>query len=229
VDQPLARSAFAAALRAQADHYWDKHPFHIRLHAGECTVDEIRCWVANRWYYQRHLAQKNAAVIANCPLPEVRRLWTERIAFHDGSEGSANALDDWLLLAESVGLATEEVLDERHVLRGVRFAVDGYVTFCRTRPWWEAVAAALTELFSPEHMSDRVHAWRAHYRWIQPGAAAYFARRIPVARQDSDITLGLVLQHCTTAERQQVAIAALAFKCDVLNAMLDAVDYASCR
>jgi pyrroloquinoline-quinone synthase len=35
------------------------------------------------------------------------------------------------------------------VLRGVRFAVDGYLAFCRTGPWTEAVAAALTELFSP--------------------------------------------------------------------------------
>lgn len=214
---------------ALADRYWDHHPFHLRLHAGGCSADEVRCWVANRWYYQRHLAQKNAAIIANCPLPDVRRAWTARITFHDGAEGDVSALDDWLGLADAVGLSAEEVLDERHVLRGVRFAVDGYLTFCRTRPWWEAVAAALTELFSPEHMADRVQAWREHYDWIKPEAATYFERRIPVARQDSGETLRLVLDHCTTAERQRVAVAALAFKCDVLNAMLDAIDYACCR
>ena len=40
--------------------------------------------MANRWYYQRCLSQKNAAIIANCPLPEVRRRWVERILFQDG-------------------------------------------------------------------------------------------------------------------------------------------------
>ena len=229
MDQPLGREAFAAALRQLADRYWDHHPFQLRLHGGRCSPDEVRCWVANRWYYQRHLSQKNAAIIANCPLPEVRRRWAERITFHDGGEGSPSALDDWLALADAVGLTRTEVEDERHVLRGVRFAVDGYLTFCRTRPWWEAVAAALTELFSPEHMADRVRAWRAHYPWIKPAAVDYFERRIPVATSDSAETLRLVLDQCTSVERQRAAIAALAYKCDVLNGMLDAVDYASTR
>ncbi len=219
--QPLSRERFAAALRALRPRYWDVHPFHVRLHAGGATAAEVRRWVANRWYYQARLAQKNAAVVANCPDPAVRRAWLPRVSFHDGG-----GLDDWLALAEAVGLSRAEVLDERHVLRGVRFAVDGYLSFCRTRPWTEAVAAALTELFSPEHMADRVTAWRRHYDWIKPDGYAYFEHRIPVARADSAYTLGLVLDHCVTRDQQDAALAALAFKCDVLGAMLDAIDYA---
>ena len=58
--------------------------------------------------------------------------------------------------AEAVDLDPVEVRDEQQVLRGTRFAVDAYLHFCQTRPWTEAVAAALTEMFSPQHMTDRV-------------------------------------------------------------------------
>lgn len=220
VQAALTRDEFAAALRGLSVRYWDRHPFHLRLHAGGCTPAEVRSWVANRWYYQKILARKNAAIIANCPLPAVRRRWLERISFHDGGAG-----EDWLVLADAVGLAREELLDERHVARGTRFAVDGYLHFCLTRPWTESAAAALTELFSPDFMAARVLAWRAHYDWIKPDGYAYFEKRIPVVRDDAAYTLDLVLTHCVSPDQQQAAIAALNFKCDVLGAMLEAVDY----
>jgi pyrroloquinoline-quinone synthase len=224
VHEPLSRDAFEAALRALSTRYWDRHPFHLRLHAGACRPEEVRSWAANRWYYQRNLSQKNAAIVANCPLPEVRSRWVERIAWQDGG-----GLEDWLVLAEAVGLTCEEVLDERHVLPGVRFAVDAYLAFCRARPWTEGAGAALTELFAPDLMASRLVAWRRHYDWIKPDGFAYFDSRIPTVRQDSAYTLDLVLTHCSTREQQDAAVAALAFKCDVLRAMLDAIDYAGAR
>lgn len=227
--QPLSRDEFAAALYAQGSRYWDKHPFHVRLREGACTPDEVRAWVANRWYYQRTLSQKNGAIIANCPLPEVRQKWVARIVFQEGTPDIEGGLAEWLDLAEAVGLTREEVQDLRHVRPGVRFAVDGYLHFCQTRPWYEGAAAALTELFSPELMADRVETWRRHYPWIEPTAYAYFESRIHVVRNDSAYTLGLVLDHCVTSEQQQAAISALRFKCDVLWAMLDAIAAAESR
>jgi len=223
--QPLSRDEFVAALRGLSIRYWDSHPFHTRLHLGGCAPGEVRSWVANRWYYQRHLSQKNAAVMANCPIPAVRRRWMERIAFQDGHDEGEGGLGDWLALADAVGLSRDEVVDERHVLPGVRFAVDCYVTFCRTKPWEEGAAAALTELFSPDLMADRMLAWRRHYDWIKPDGFAYFEKRIPVVRRDSGDTLDLVLTHCVSRTQQEAAIAALSFKCDVLRSMLDAIDY----
>lgn len=221
----LDRDEFTAALYAVGARYWDKHPFHVRLHAGGCSPGEVRSWVANRWYYQRHLSQKNSAIMANCPLPEVRARWAGRLAFQDGTGDGPSGLDDWLMLAEAVGLTRDEVVDERHLLPGVRFAVDAYVAFCRTRPWLEGAGAALTELFSPDLMTDRLAVFRRYYPWIDPAGYAYFDARVPVVRADSEHTLGLVLEHAATRERQEAVIAALAFKCDVLWAMLDAVDY----
>jgi len=77
---------------------------------------------------QRSLPQKDAAILANCPLPQVRRYWMERIVYHDGSRDGEGGAENWLRMAEAVGLDRAEVLDERHVLPGVRFAVDAYVT-----------------------------------------------------------------------------------------------------
>jgi pyrroloquinoline-quinone synthase len=181
--------------------------------------------VANRWYYQECLAQKNAAIVANCPLPEVRRIWVPRIAFYDGRDETEGGRRDWLVLAEAVGLARDDLIGHRRLLPGVGFAVDEYLNFCRTRPWTEGVAAALTEMFAPDHMSERVAAWRRYYDWIKPDGYDYFEHRIPVARKDGADTLELVLRHCVTRPQQEAAIRALAFKCDVLTAMVDAIDY----
>lgn len=226
MERSLTRDEFATALRGMHWRYWDSHPFHQRVHAGGATADDIRRWVANRWYYQNNLARKNAAIIANCPHAGIRRVWVDRLTFHDGHSEGEGGLGDWLALADAVGLSAEEVLDERHVLRGTRFAVDSYLHFCQTRPWIESVAAALTELFSPDHMSDRMDAWREHYDWIKPKGMAYFDKRIPLVREDAEFTLDVVLTHCLTRAEQDAALAALAFKCDVLGAMLDAIDYA---
>jgi pyrroloquinoline-quinone synthase len=220
-EHPLTRGEFAAVLRGLSVRYWDSHRFHVRLHAGGCAPDEVRSWVANRWHYQSRLAQKNAAIIANCPLPEVRHRWLERVSFHDG-----RSRDDWLVLADAVELPRAELLDERHVLRGTRFAVDGYLHFCQTSSWLEGAAAALTELFAPDLMAARVAAWRRHYDWIKPDGFAYFEARIPIVREDSEYTLDLVLDHARDTHLQRAAVAALGFKCDVLGAILDAVDYA---
>jgi pyrroloquinoline-quinone synthase len=76
-------------------------------------------------------------------------------------------------------------------------------------------------------MAARIVAWQQHYDWIKPDGFAYFESRIPVVRSDSEYTLDLVLTHGVTPAQQQAAIAALGFKCDVLGAMLDAIDYAA--
>jgi pyrroloquinoline-quinone synthase len=221
---------FTARLWACRQRYWDTHPFHVRMHQGALDKAAVQAWVANRWYYQKILPAKNAAIVSNCPIPEVRRHWLPRIAFQDGGTEAEGGLSDWLILAEAVGLSREEVLDERHVLPGVRFAVDSYVTFARTRPWIESVAASLTELFSPDLMLDRVAVFRRHYPWIAAEGSAYFENRIEQVSLDSAYTLDLVVAHCVGREQQEAALAALAFKCDVLWHILDSVEHGgSCQ
>ena len=221
-----ATDEFVAALREQSRRYHDQHPFHRRMNEGELGREQIRCWVANRFAYQAAIPRKDAAILANCPDRQVRRRWIRRIHDHDGTADGEGGIEAWLRLGEAVGLGREEMEDQRHVVPGVRFAVDAYVTFARTRPWVEAVASSLTELFAPDLMAERLAAFERHYTWIDPQGLAYFRARLTQAPRDSAHALEVVTEHCRTPEAQAAALAALSFKCDVLWSMLDAIDRA---
>jgi len=221
----LAPEAFVLALQAQSGRYHHKHPFHLLMNAGQLNRAQIQRWAANRFYYQKIIPLKDAAILSNCPDPAIRRVWLKRLIDHDGTEEGQGGIEDWLRLAEAVGLNRQEVLDERYVVPGVRFATDAYVTFARTRPWIEAVAASLTELFAPDLIRERIAAFERHYTWVDPGGLAYLKSRLTQAPRDATYALELVTRYCLTQEQQERAIAALAFKCDILWGVLDAIQY----
>ncbi|HEY4003832.1 MAG TPA: pyrroloquinoline-quinone synthase PqqC [Pseudonocardia sp.] len=218
--------SFVEALRAQSSGYHDQHPFHVRMNAGQLSRRQIQGWVANRFYYQENIPRKDAAILSNCPDLEVRRRWIRRIVDHDGTVPGEGGIEAWLRLGEAAGLTREEVRDGRHVAAGVRFAVDAYVTFTRTRPWVEAVASSLTELFAPDLMSERLAAFERCYPWIERDGLAYFRARLRQAPRDSEHALEVVTEYCRSAEDQARAVAALSFKCDVLWSMMDAIEHA---
>jgi pyrroloquinoline-quinone synthase len=218
--------SFVAALRAQSRRYHDQHPFSRRMNEGSLSRGQIQGWVANRFYYQETIPRKDAAILANCPEREIRRRWVRRILDQDGTADGEGGIEAWLRLGEAVGLPREEMADERHVVPGVRFAVDAYLTFARTRPWVEAVASSLTELFAPDLMAERLAAFERHYSWIDPQGLVYFRARLTQAPRDSEHALEVVTEHCRTPDQQAAAVAALSFKCDVLWSVLDAIDRA---
>jgi len=111
----------------------------------------------------------------------------------------------------------------KHVLPAVRFAVDAYVQFARTRPWQETVTASLTELFAPGIHQTRLKTWPEHYPWIELQGYAYFQKRLAQARRDVAFALDFTLGHYSTAAEQERALAIVDFKLDVLWCMLDAM------
>jgi pyrroloquinoline-quinone synthase len=215
-----------AALRAKASSYHDLHPFHVRMNAGRLSPRQLRGWVANRFCYQEAIPRKDAAILANCPDVAVRRRWIRRITDHDGTAPGDGGIEAWLRLAEAVGLTREEVSDGRHIVPGARFAVDAYVNFARTRPWVEAVASSLTELFAPDLMAERLAAFERHYTWIDPAGLTYFRNRLHQAPRDCEHALEVVIRYCGSARERELAVAALSFKCDVLWSVMDAIDRA---
>lgn len=220
---PLSREAFEARLRSMERYYHIHHPFHIAMNEGGLEREAVQGWVANRFYYQIQIPRKDAAILANCPDREVRRKWIQRILDHDGAEGDEGGIEAWLRLGEAVGLAREEVVDLRHVLPGVRFAVDAYVRFAQTAPWKEAAASSLTELFAPTIHQKRLESWPTLYPWIDAEGYGYFRRRLDEARRDVEHGLGLTLDHFDTPALQARAVEILRFKLDILWTMLDAM------
>ena len=222
--RPWTADELVERLRAQGTHYHDRHPFHVRMDAGELTREELQRWVANRFYYQRCIPIKDAAILSNCPEVEVRREWVTRITDHDGTGPGTGGIESWLRLGEALGVSREELESERRVLPAVRYAVDAYVTFARQRPWVEAVASSLTELFGPGAIKVRLAALEEHYPWIDRAGLQYFRDRLVLAPRDAEYALGLVVERCVTREQQERAVAALKFKTEMLWAQLDAID-----
>ena len=226
--QPAPATSFLDRLReVGAARYHDKHPFQQAMHEGTLTREQIRGWVANRYYYQKNIPVKDAAILSNLPDREKRRVWIQRILNHDGTlERAGGGLESWFALGRAVGLADTQLRSETMVQPGTRFAVDSYVWFARSQPWLPAVASSLTELFAPELMAKRVAVLAEKYPWIKPEGLEYFRTRLTLAPQDSEHALAWVLEGATDAVSQEACLAALRFKCDVLWAILDATQLA---
>lgn len=223
---PLSREEFEQALRAKGDLYHTRHPYHIAMYEGHSTPEQIRGWVANRFYYQISIPVKDAAIMASCPDRDVRRHWVQRVLDHDGYDGAEGGIEAWLRLGEAVGLTREEILSGEHVLPGVRFAVDAYVNFARRATWQEAASSSLTELFAPTIHQNRLDTWPQHYPWIKEEGYQYFRNRLTEARRDVVHGLDITLDHYKTREQQDRMLEILQFKLDVLWSMLDAMTMA---
>ncbi|KFI26925.1 pyrroloquinoline quinone biosynthesis protein PqqC [Haematobacter missouriensis] len=219
-----APSDFEARLRRiGVERYHDKHPFHALLHSGGCTLDQVRAWVINRYYYQSRIPMKDAAFMSRVEDPALRRAWRSRIEDHDGTAEREGGISRWLRLARGIGLDPDYVASTRGVLPATRFAVDAYVRYVRDQPLLAAVASSLTELFAPAIHEQRIAGLLKHYDFATPETIAYFSHRLQEAPKDVAFGLGWVLDHAVTREQQDMAAAALTFKTEVLWAQLDAL------
>jgi pyrroloquinoline-quinone synthase len=220
---PWTSEEFEQRLRENGRAYHIHHPFNVMLNTGKATPEQIRGWVANRFYYQMNIPVKDAAILANCDERAVRRHWVQRILDHDGYGDDPGGIEAWLGLAAAVGLERARVESLADVLPGVRFAVDAYVNFARRAPWPEAVCASLTELFAPEIHRQRLAGWPEHYPWIDRAGLGYFQSRVSLARRDVEFGLAVTLERFTTRAAQERAIEILKFKLAVLWQMNDAM------
>ncbi|MEZ5675820.1 MAG: pyrroloquinoline-quinone synthase PqqC [Thalassovita sp.] len=220
----MSRESLEARLRdIGAERYHDKHPFHHRLHGGECTPDQVRAWVINRWAYQAAIPMKDAAFMSRVYDPAIRREWRSRIEDHDGGIAEGGGIRRWLKLAEAVGLDPDYVASGRGVLPATQFAVDAYIRYVRDMPLLQAVASSLTELFAPKIHERRIEGLLAHYEFANPESLSYFRKRLTEAPKDVAYGLDWVLTHADTPEKEDMACEALIFKTNVLWAQLDAL------
>jgi coenzyme PQQ biosynthesis protein C len=223
----LTPEELEAALRdIGAKRYHRLHPFHGLLHGGQLTKGQVQAWALNRYYYQAMIPVKDASLIARCEDSEIRREWRSRLVDHDGVEPGDGGIARWLKLTDGLGLDRDYVMSLNGLLPGTRFAVKAYVRFVREKTLLEAIASSLTELFSPVIISERVSGMLAGYDFVTQETLAYFDKRPPQARRDSDFALNYVKRNARTPGEQQLVLRALEFKCSVLWAMLDALHHA---
>ena len=181
----LTPDQLEAALRAiGAERYHNRHPFHKLLHGGKLDRGQVQAWALNRFYYQRQIPIKDAAIIARLDDAGLRRAWRTRLVDHDGDGNAPGGIERWLKLAEGVGLDRTYVESTAGILPTTRFAVDAYVHFVRDRTVLEAIASSLTELFAPTIIAERVEGMVRSYPFITLDTLAYFKPRLTQAPRE---------------------------------------------
>ena len=233
-EAPWSAEAFEARLREKGTSYHIYHPFHVMMAEGKLTQHQLQRWVANRYLYQVAIPVKDANILANCPERDIRREWIQRILDHDGyaigGVQDDGGIEAWIRLGEAVGLSRDDVVSERLVSPAARFAVEAYVNFARQRPWQDAVASSLTELFAPHIHQQRLDTWPDKYPWIESDGLHYFRNRLTQARRDVAHGLRFTLDYFGhNRALQQRALDILQFKLDVLWSLADAIMLQACE
>jgi len=205
--------------------YHHQHPFHRMMHEGELTRGQMQAWALNRYYYQSRIPMKDAIILSRSEDPEFRRTWRKRVVDHDGDGSQEGGIERWIRLAEATGLDRHRVMACNEILPTIRYAVDAYLDLVKNRTFLEAVASSLTELFSRDLIALRMDRLRQHYPWLSSGLD-YFTSRLHQAPEDARFALQWVTEHAETRAQQDLAIAALQQKCDILWAQLDALYFA---
>src|SRR4051794_41733291 len=134
------------------------------MDAGELSREGRQRWVATRFYYQKCIPLKDAAILANCPEVEVRREWVQRIIDHDGTADGTGGIESWLALGEALGVPRDELVSERRGPPPGRDALAAYVEFSRPQPPVEGRAASLPPPFWAGAGPARPPPPRAHPR-----------------------------------------------------------------
>src|SRR6516165_6478078 len=169
-EPPRSETEFISGLHAIGDErYHHRHPFHLLMHEGKLTRGQLQTWALNRYYYQRHIPIKDAAILARSKDLTFRVAWRKRILDHDGDGAKPGGIEKWLKLVEATGLSREQAIRGDEILPATRYAVRAYVDFVSTKSHLESVASSLTELFSKNLIALRMDRLRHHYPWLSSG------------------------------------------------------------
>ncbi len=101
---PWPRKEFEDKLREKGKGYHIYHPFHVMMYEGQLSKEQLQSWVMNRFYYQISIPLKDAAILSNCPVKEIRKEWIVRILDHDGEGDADGGIEAWINLGRAVGL-----------------------------------------------------------------------------------------------------------------------------
>ena len=98
--------------------------------------------------------------------------------------------------------------------------------FVREKTLLEAIASSLTELFSPVIIGERVEGMLKGYSFVTAETLAYFAKRPPQAKKDSDFALDYVKRNARTPAEQRAVLGGA--RIQVRRAVVDARRAALC-
>ena len=154
---------------------------------------QVQAWALNRYYYQVDDTDQGRACSGADARPELRRDWRQRIVDHDGEarrRGRHRALAgaDRRARTRPRLCRLDAGRPPGHPLRRAR----PMSISCRDAALLEAVASSLTEMFSPQIISERVAGMLAHYDFVTAERSPISTKRLTQAPRDADFALDYV-------------------------------------
>ncbi len=205
------------------------HPWQVALGQGKLSKAALAEYVKNRYYFLVNINRKDAQIIANCPIPDARRMLMRKYIDEEGQDILGGKLgahyEMWLKVSDALGVPREVMNSFRDVLPVYRFAVDAIFTFAKEHSWLEGLAATyateggMWRQYTPheEHgESDFLKegdALKTYYGLPEEALEFYFVHG-DANDEHGSICEAILKKYCTTHEQQRAAFAAARFRWD---------------
>ena len=205
------------------------HPWRVALGRGEVSRSAVIEYVKNRYYFLANINRKDAQVIANCPVPEARRMLMKKYIDEEGQDLIGGKLgahyEMWLKVSDALGVPREVMNSFSDVLPVYRFTVDAVFNFAKNQTWIEGVAATYAteggmwrrytpmEEHGKEDFLNEAEAL-AKYYGVPEKALEFYHVHNDANDDHGEINERVLKKYCATRELQRKALAAARFRWD---------------
>jgi pyrroloquinoline-quinone synthase len=203
------------------------HPWRVALSEGQVSRQALGEYVKNRYYFLCNINRKDAQIIANCPIPEARRMLLRKYIDEEGQDLAGGKLgphyEMWLKISDALGIGRDVMNSFDDVLPVYRYTVDAVFSFAKLQTWIEGVAATyategrMWKRYTPkeEHKEDGLlgegEALMRHYG-LPEESLLFFHVHSDANDEHGDINEAILKKYCMTAELQEKALAAARFR-----------------
>ena len=203
------------------------HPWSAALGQGKVSRKALIEYVKNRYYFLANINRKDAQIIANCPIPEARRMLLRKYIDEEGQDIVGGKLGAhyymWLKVSDALGIPRDVMNSFGEVLPVYRFTVDAVFNFAKNQSWLEGVAATyateggMWRRYTPreEHREEgflREGEALKKYYGLPEEALEFFHVHSSANDEHGDIGEAILKKYCATKELQGKALAAARFR-----------------
>jgi len=199
------------------------HPFYQAWQAGELTIDDLRIYARQYYFFEASFPRFLSAIHSRCPDREVRQSILDNL--WDEEHGEVNHRAMWLDFCAGLGLDRDEV-EFSPVHPRTRALVDAYSEICAQSSFQEGLAAVYAyEAQVPQVALEKIRGLREFYGITDAPSLNFFEVHHTLdedhAQKESE---GIASQ--TAPEEEPAVEAALQAALDAWWGFLDGVEEA---
>lgn len=148
------------------------HPFYQAWQAGELTVDDLRVYAAQYYFFEANFPRFLSAIHSRCPDREVRQSILDNL--WDEEHGELNHRAMWLDFAAGLGLDRDQV-EFSPVHPKTQGLLDVYFKACAESTFQEGLAAVYAyEVQVPQVAMEKVRGLKEFYGMDDPATLKFF-------------------------------------------------------